>query len=189
VVAAVESGAKSGPVTGAERFRRAALPWCSESWTEVRIPLPVATGLFYLQGPGDPFFAECRHKLRLETPGRARVERALPRSTGRRSRFEVFWLPKPAGSALVRLMDGGTGEYLLEVPAGRVRRILRENGAVLAGEVVTEEGGVLTVDGQIEMICDGPAERLEEAVVNQPGRYLGFVDASASPMRFLATRS
>ena len=158
---------------------------------ECPIDFPDGSGrIVFLRRITPPFISEYDRKIRLETPSFNKVARWLPTNTGGRTIIKVYWYErKNKEGPFLRLKDN-FGEYLIDINRGVTKQILRINGRSFAGEIQDKQVGIAWVkdsDGNIKVyVGDNEAKEITGTLAALPGKYIGLLDETQGPLRFLS---
>ncbi len=157
---------------------------------QVTITLPDGSGrVTFEQTHIHEYFAEYDRRVMLSTEKFSNVECLLPTNVGGRTEMNVYWYALDASSARFLRLQDFWGEYLIDLDEGRSRSIVRVNGAAYVGDIRTpysdsliavSEAGERTV-----YIGESQNELLDDRIANSPGTYLGRIDGTARPLRFV----
>lgn len=153
----------------------------AEKWQVLSLPAQGAFTIEFESLRVDPVQAEYDRRVSVAAPGASKVIVDLPRNSGGRTHFDVFWIQRAQNAGpWLRLLDH-TGEYMVLLNPPTLQRICRDG--VQLTHVAADSCARSGSEGNLQY--DGKAGAPPKYY---PGVYLGAIDGRDGPHTFRSAK-
>lgn len=164
-----------------------------QPWEECPVNLPDGLGrIVFLRKGIHPFLAEYDRKIRVELNLSEKSQAPLPVNVGGGTKINVYWYKASRGRGPYLRLHDHWGEYVVAIDEGATYEIFHSKDATCVAKLVLGEeidGKFRTMDEHgISIVGSLQWEKSDAIYVREPGEYLGRIDETGIPLRFITPK-